>query len=145
MQCVMIIMYSGWATSCGTHSPVGCQMALQRVDNNVDLSCAGFPDAAPSGILACPLAGVSLQELHSSAEHTNSHHVKMLCLWQGVVPLSTNQVTVVIRRDQHERVGVYGASRLPMSMTKLTSQICQCSVPIRRLLHQCLPSTRSTL
>lgn len=59
-QGVVITMYSQSETSCSTHSPIGCQMALQGIDNDIDLSCAGFPDAAPSGILACPLAGVSL-------------------------------------------------------------------------------------
>lgn len=72
-------------------------MALQGVDNNVYLSCTGFPDAAPSGVLAGPFAGVSLQKLHKTAAHT--HHVMMLCLWQGVVASSTIQVTIVVASD----------------------------------------------
>ena len=44
-------------------------MALKGINNNVDLACAGLPDAAPSSILASPLASICLQKLHKTAAH----------------------------------------------------------------------------
>ena len=51
-------------------------MTLKGVDNDVDLACAGLPDAAPSSILAGPIAGVCLQKLHQEQHRLCSYSSK---------------------------------------------------------------------
>ena len=52
-------------------------MSLQSIDHNIDLACAGFPDAAASSILASPTARISLQELQ---QHNQTWLLYMLVL-----------------------------------------------------------------
>ena len=44
--------------------PIGSEVTLEGIDNNVDLACTGLSHAAPSSILAGPVACVCLQKLH---------------------------------------------------------------------------------
>ena len=51
-------------------------MTLKGINNNVDLACTGLPDAAPSSILASPLASICLQKLHKPQHMLCSHSSK---------------------------------------------------------------------
>ena len=54
-------------------SPVRSDMTLKGINDNVDLACAGLPDAAPSSILAGPLASICLQKLHKQQHILRSY------------------------------------------------------------------------
>ena len=61
-------------------------MTLKGVHNNVDFACAGLPDAAPSGILAGPLAGIRLQKLHKQQHTLRSHSIKEATTCSATAP-----------------------------------------------------------